>query len=167
MTNRSREVVEPLTVSKMEPRYELTEEQWNLISDLFAETPIGPKGGRPVAASRGCVEGILWILRSGARWKDLPKYFPSATTCWRRHRQWTESGVWQVAWKRLILLLDRHGELNHEESFADGTFASAKKGVKRLARPNEARGPRSWFLPMEMVSRLASTPPVLVLTKSP
>jgi transposase len=166
MTNRSREAVEPLTGSKMEPKYELTDEQWNLISDLFAETPIGPKGGRPVAASRGCVEGILWILRSGARWKDLPKHFPSATTCWRPHRQWTKSGIWQVAWKRWVLLLDRKGEVDHEESFADGTFASAKKGVKRLARPSEAREPRSWFLPTETVSRLASTPPVPVPTKS-
>lgn len=166
MTIRSRKTVEPPTRSKTEPKRELTDERWSLISDLFPEPPIGPKGGRPVAASRDCVEGILWILRSGARWKDLPKHFPSATTCWRRHRQWTKSGTWLAAWKRLMLLLDREGEVNHEESFADGTFASAKKGVRRLARPKGARELKSWFLLTETASPWASIPPAPILTKS-
>ena len=95
MANRSRRVVKLPAGSMTEPEYELTDEQWHLIADLFPETPVGPKGGRPVVASRPCVEGILWMLRSGARWKDLPKHFPSTTTCWRRHKQWSESGIWE------------------------------------------------------------------------
>ena len=65
----------------------------------------------------------------------------------------------------MILLLDRNGELDHDESFADGTFASAKKGVKRLGRQNEVREPRSWFLPKDAVFPLASTPRVPALMK--
>ena len=165
MTDRSRRAVESPTGSTTEPEFELTDEQWQLISDLFPEPPVGPQGGRPVTPSRPCVEGILWILRSGARWKDLPKRFPSASTCWRRHWQWTESGVWEKAWARLVRLLDRQGRVNHEESFADGTFASAKKGVKRLARRSAAKEPRSWFSPTRKVSRWASTRPAPALTK--
>lgn len=156
MKKRSSLVVEPPEGSKTEPNFELSDERWQLIKDLFPESPVGPKGGRPVAASRPCVEGILWILRSGARWKDMPTHFPSATTCWRRHRNWTRSGVWRKAWARLVQRLDREGRLNHEESFADGTFSSAKKGVKRLGRQSVARAPRSWCLPMVMASPLAS-----------
>ena len=89
MKERSRLAVESPEGSKMEPDCELTDEQWQLIEDLFSEPPVGPQGGRPVIASRPCVEGIIWILRSGARWKDLPERFPSATTCWRRLQQWT------------------------------------------------------------------------------
>ena len=119
MANRSRGAVESPAGSTMEPEFELTDEQWHLISDLFPESAVGPEGGRPTAPARDCVEGILWILRSGARWKDLPKQFPSATTCWRRHRDWTESCVWEKAWSRLTRLLDRRGRIKHEESFAE------------------------------------------------
>ena len=165
MANRSGRVVKLPTGSTTEPGYELTDEQWHLIADLFPETPVGPKGGRPVVASRPCVEGILWMLRSGARWKDLPKHFPSTTTCWRRHKQWSESGIWEKAWARLARLLDRQGRVKHEEAIADGTFSSAKKGVKRLARPSEVKEPRSWFLPTRLGPHLESTQPALVLTK--
>jgi len=128
MPNRSRRTVESSAGSKTEPDLELSDEQWNLISDLFPEQPVGPKGGRPTVASRPCVEGVLWILRSGARWKDLPKHFPSPATCWRRLKAWTEAGIWEKAWGRLLRKLDRLGEINRDESFADGTFSSAKKG---------------------------------------
>ena len=54
------------------PRPQLTDEQWALISDLFPVPTPDPRGGRPRADVRHCLEGVLWVLRSGARWKDLP-----------------------------------------------------------------------------------------------
>lgn len=131
MNKRSSRAVESPERSTTEPGFELTDEQWSLIKNLFPEPPVGPKGGRPVAPSRPCVEGILWILRTGAPWKDVPSRFAPPTTCWRRHRDWTRSGVWEKAWARLLRRLDREGRVDHEESFADGTFSSAKKGAKR------------------------------------
>lgn len=165
MANRSRRAVESPTGSTMEPEFELTDEQWKLIADLFPESPVGPKGGRPPVKPRPCVEGILWMLRTGARWRDLPKRFPSPATCWRRLSAWTESGIWEKAWGRLLRRLDRQGRVDREESFADGTFSSAKKGVKRSARQNAAKGPRSWSLPTVAAFRLASTLPARALTK--
>lgn len=108
---------------------QLTDEQWLLIANLFPDPPPSPKGGRPRAPTRDCVEGILWVLRSGARWKDLPQGFPSPPTCWRRFREWTEAGIWKQAWARLLRKLDRGGRIDWSESMADGTFASAKKGA--------------------------------------
>ena len=166
MANRSCRAEETPTGSTMEPKFELTDEQWNLISDLFPDAAVGPEGGRPQAPARGCMEGILWVLRSGARWKDVPRHFPSPTTCWRRHKEWTETGLWVKAWSRLVRKLDRAGQINHEESFADGTFSSAKKGVKRLARLNVVKAPRSWSTPMPRDFPWPSTPPVPVLMKS-
>ncbi|MGD0786285.1 MAG: transposase [Sedimentisphaerales bacterium] len=40
------------------------------------------------------VVGILWILRTGAPWADLPKQFPSPSICWRRFRDWEEQDIW-------------------------------------------------------------------------
>ena len=142
--SRACEADEPRRGPGTEPVSQLTDEQWLLIEDLFRNPQPSPKGGRPLRGSRSCVEGVLWVLRTGARWKDLPRDFPSPATCWRRHRSWTESGVWEQAWARLLRILDRQGELDFEETTADGTFSSAKKGVPRSERPNVAKEPRSW-----------------------
>jgi transposase len=102
----------------MEAEFELTDEQWNRMSDLYPEPPKRPQGRRPRAPARACVEGILWILGSGARWMDRPMHFPSSTTCWRRHRDWTEAGIWATAWAQLVRALDRRGRVKHEEAAA-------------------------------------------------
>jgi len=62
----------------------LTDAQWEKIRPLLPKRPKRPKGGRPRKDDRKVLEGILWILRSGARWCDLPEEFPSPATCWRR-----------------------------------------------------------------------------------
>lgn len=123
---------------------ELSDEHWLLIADLFANPKPSPKGGRPMADARACFEGVLWMLRSGARWKDLPSRFPSRSTVHRRFVEWVGSGVLDRAWKRLLRKLDYAGQIDWREGFADGTFASAKKGASTSARPSEAKGPSSW-----------------------
>jgi transposase len=123
---------------------QLTDEQWSLISDLFPVPKPDPRGGRPRADSRQCLEGILWVLRTGARWKDLPRSFPSYATCWRRFAQWSLSGVWDQAWQRLIQQLDERGQIDWKEGFADGTFAAAKKGAIALVPPKAAKALSSW-----------------------
>ena len=62
--------------SRTEPRRQLNDSQWFLIEDLFPDPPPNPKGGRPPCPNRDCFEGILFVLQTGCRWKDLPKCFP-------------------------------------------------------------------------------------------
>src|SRR5215475_7409372 len=69
--------------------------QWKKIAPLLPKPPKQHKGGRPWIENRGALEGILWILRSGARWQDLPEKFPHPSTCWRRLRDWEELGFVQ------------------------------------------------------------------------
>lgn len=139
--------------SRTETVSQLTDEQWLLIEDLFPVEPMTRAGGRPWVPPRPCLEGILWILTTGARWKDLPKCFPSPSTCWRRLRDWTNSGVFREAWTRVLKKLDGLQEIDWEEEIADGTFAPAKKGGFASARPRRARGPRSWSSPTAMACR--------------
>ena len=54
----------------------LTEAQWKKIAPLLPKPPKQRNGGRPWIQNRRVLEGILWILRSGARWQDLPEKFP-------------------------------------------------------------------------------------------
>ena len=166
MRKRSRKgATVPDTGSRMEPEYELTDEQWNLIADLFPNPKPSPKGGRPRVTPRACVEGIIWILRTGARWRDLPKRFPSKATCWRRMDAWSKAGIWEKAWGRLARALDRQGKVHRDEHFADGSFAPAKKGANALARQSEAKGPKYWSSLTAMDSLLLQTRPAPVHTK--
>ena len=57
------------TGSRTAPKSFLTDSQWNLIKDLFEDPDPSPLGGRPRVDPRACLEGILWILKTGAPWK--------------------------------------------------------------------------------------------------
>jgi len=124
---------------------ELTDEQWAIISPLLPTPPPQPRGGRPWIDNRAVFEGILWVLRSGARWKDLPERYPSPSTCWRRLNQWEDQGVWLDIWRAFLRTRDARGLLDWEETFADGSFASAKKGDQPSVRPSVARVRSGWW----------------------
>jgi transposase len=131
------------TGSRTAPKPHLTDEQWVMIADLFPHRPVSRKGGRPRVEPRPCLEGILWMLHSGARWKDLPERYPSPSTCWRRLKEWMESGAFARAWARLLGQLDRLKGIDWEQALGDGTFCRAKKGAPRSATARTAKGPRS------------------------
>lgn len=117
----------------------LTDEQWARIAPYFPEHPPSPKGGRPRAPDRDCLEGILWLVRTGARWQDIPVDLPSGSTCWRRLREWAGEGALADVHARLIEELEDLGELDFDELLADATFIRAKKGATTSARPRSAR----------------------------
>ena len=70
--------------SRTDDRSQLTDDQWLLIEDLFDWQPPPRAGGRPAIPPRSALEALLWMLRNGGPWQDLPKYFPSESTCRRR-----------------------------------------------------------------------------------
>jgi transposase len=123
---------------------ELTDKQWNKIAP-FLETENGEQKGRRRISNRRCFEGILWVLRSGARWKDLPEQYPSPSTCWRRLQEWEEEDVWLKAWRAFLSELDENGQLDWAETFSDGSFAPAKKGGSASEKPNVERVRSGWW----------------------
>jgi hypothetical protein len=97
------------------------------------------------------LEGVLWILRTGARWQDLPPRYGPYQTAQRRFQQWVRSGVME----KLLLTLAQHlkeaGGLDLKECFVDGTFVPAKKGGAWSEKPSAAKAPKSWALRTAMV----------------
>ena len=147
---------------------ELMDEQWAIISPFLPEPPRRSDGkGRPRRENREVLNGILWILRSGARWKDLPERFPPYQTCHRRFSQWAKDGTLRQVLEALAADLQERGELDLSECFIDGTFIVAKKGDGSLEKPSGARAASSWRWQMYLVFLSPSTSKVLRRMKSP
>lgn len=106
---------------------ELGDEQWELIAPLL---PKHKRRGRPRAEDRRTLNGILWVLRSGARWKDLPPTYGSRSTCQRRLQEWQDQGVWERIRLQLLSTLDSQAKLDWSQAFLDGSFVPAKKGAR-------------------------------------
>jgi len=118
---------------------QLTDAQWERIESYLPKHPRSAEGGRPRASDRECLEGILWLIRSGARWRDIPVDLPSGSTCWRRLMEWAGENILQEIHAVLIEELDDLDQLDFDELFADATFIRAKKGVMMSATPRLAR----------------------------
>ena len=131
---------------------ELTDAQWSILKPLLPKGKSGAgKRGRPRRDDRQILEGVLWVLRSGARWKDLPKELPPYQTCHDRFTEWVDSGTLDTILRALLADLQERGKIDLSEAFIDGSFASAKKGVVMLVQQSAAKGPRSWQLRSAMV----------------
>lgn len=85
--------------------------------------------GRPPADARAVLNGVLWILRTGAQWRELPERYPPYQTVHGRFQQWVRGGQLEKALRVLAEKLREEGKLDLEEAFIDGSFASAKKGA--------------------------------------
>jgi transposase len=107
---------------------ELTDAQWALIQPYL---PPPKKRGRPRAQDRRTINGVLYVLHTGCRWKDLPPRYGSPVTCWRRLSQWQTDGVWEHIWRSFLGALDEQGQLDWSRAFLDGSFVPNKKGSRK------------------------------------
>src|SRR5688500_9894189 len=124
---------------------DLTEDQWNVISTILPPDRVrSDRRGRPWSDRRTVLNGILWILRTGAPWKDLPERYGKYQTVHRRFQNWVRSGVIERVLLAIAQDLKDRGGLDLRECFIDGTFVPAKKGGAAWDRLNAARVPKSW-----------------------
>ncbi|GLU34845.1 transposase [Trinickia caryophylli] len=80
----------------MTPYREITDEQWHRVVTLFPELqPRLPSRGRPLTDTRAVLNGVLWVIYSGAAWSSMPRRYPSYQTCHRRFKIWYDSGVFR------------------------------------------------------------------------
>jgi len=126
---------------------DLTDEQWRLIEPLIPVPLRRADGrGRPRCNPREVMNGILWVMRTGAAWADIPSRYPSSSTCHRYFQAWVKAGVFVQILNVLAEDLYTRGQIDLAECFIDGTFVPAKKGAPPSAKPSVAKGARSWQL---------------------
>src|SRR5579875_1815578 len=112
----------------MAGRWELTEEQWAVVEPVLRPGRREDNRGRPWHDTRAVLNGVLWVLGTGAQWREMPEKYPPYRTCHRRFHQWIQNGKLEEALKQLARDPQEREKLNREEAFVDATFASAKKG---------------------------------------
>jgi transposase len=155
-------------ITNMARREELSDIQWTFIEPLIPKPPIREdRKGRPRRSDREVLNGILWILCSGARWYDLPERFPPYQTCHRRFQEWVRSGVFRSILEALATDLRDRGKFDLSECFIDATFVVAKKGASVSERPSGARVRSSWQWQMALVFLSPCTLRLLRRMKSP
>jgi len=105
-------------------RQKLTDEAWDLIKDLF---PKRAETGRPPVDRRLVFDGILWILRTGAPWRDLPEEFGKWQTAWRLFDKWTSDGTIDSILNTLRAAYIDADEIDLELWCIDGTIVRAAR----------------------------------------
>lgn len=127
---------------------DLTDAQWEAIKQYVPgpeRRGTSAKGGRPWRDPRDVLHGILWVLRTGAPWADLPRTkYPPYQTCHRRFQKWEREGVLDRILRAIARDLHERGKLDLTEAFIDGTHAGAKRGALMLGSLDAAKRPRSW-----------------------
>ncbi|ACO47628.1 IS5 family ISDds9 transposase ORF A [Deinococcus deserti] len=121
----------------------LTDQQWTVLAPLLPRPVKRTRRGRTRQPDREVLEGILWILRTGAQWDALPKgEYPSKTTCHDRFQEWNEQNVFPTVLSALYELGEEEHLLDLREAFIDGTFSPAKKGARTSGQQKRAKAPR-------------------------
>jgi transposase len=115
----------------------LTDDEWELISNVFGKPSVM---GRPRKDPRMVLDGILWVLRTGSPWRDVPEEFGAWKTCWRMFDQWNANGTLVEILQRLQSAFVSAGAVDEELWCIDGTTVRAARcaagGGKKVIRRN-------------------------------
>lgn len=117
-------------------RGDLTDKQWQKLQPLLPAQK--PQTGRPNNSHRKVINGILWVLRTGAPWRDMPTRYGKWQTVSSRFYRWRQAGIWDMVLAALQAESDQKGELDWEVHFVDGTIIRAHQhaaGAKKQHQP--------------------------------
>lgn len=118
-------------------RHELSDAEWSVVEPFL---PGPARMGRPRADDRTILNGILWIVGTGAPWRDLPERYGSWKTVYSRFRRWQRAGVWDRILEALLGAFEDRGGIDWELFLIDGTNVRAHKAAAGAPRKKNAHG---------------------------
>ncbi len=115
----------------------VSDELWEIVEPLIPKVERRYRyPGRKRVADRKALTGILYVLKSGIPWEELPQEMGcgSGVTCWRRLKEWQDQGVWQRLHELLLAKLNAAGEIDWQRAAIDSSHVRAFGGARRPAR---------------------------------
>jgi transposase len=113
----------------MRRRYELSDRQWERLAPLLPHPTHHGGKGHPWRPHRRLLNAILWILHTGAPWRDLPERYGPWQTAYDRFNRWRQDGTWAKILARLLAHLERHGRLGRHLWFVDASVIRATRAA--------------------------------------
>jgi len=120
-------------------RSQLSGFQWALIQPLLPRERGSP--GRPWNDHRQTVEGVAWIMRTGAPWRDLPPEFGRWQSVYGRFRRWCSDGTWLMITRTLLAELDERGAIDRDLWFIDSSCIRASRAAAGARNMHETEPP--------------------------
>lgn len=132
-------------------RYELSDEGWERLQPVL---PVQKRGGR-WNDHRAMLNGIFWVLNSGAPWRDVPERYGHWKTIYGRYRRWTREGLFDRVLKRLHLELDAEGRIDWSQFNVDGSNIRADRSAAGARKKGLKESPKTtpWDDPAEALAR--------------
>src|SRR6266852_6411429 len=112
----------------MRGRWELSDAQWKLIEPILRPKRRSDGRGRPWQDPRAVLNGMLWVLGTGAQWRELPERYPPYQTCHRRFQQWVREGKLERILRVLAEELHARGKLGTGGGFYRRLLLGGKQG---------------------------------------
>ncbi len=121
-------------------RHALSDQQWELVAPML---PAKSTDGRPARDPREMLEGMLWIMRTGAPWRDLPERFGPWQTVYHYFNEWRREGVLEYVAERLLLELDVGGLIDWDLWCVDSTAVRASKAAAGAGKRGARKSPQT------------------------
>ncbi|WP_122359038.1 IS5 family transposase [Pseudomonas ficuserectae] len=123
----------------MTDRYEISSERWAIIEAIISPPQ---HMGRPRRDDRQMLDGIFWILCSGAKWRDLPERFGPWKTVYQRFRQWRDNGKFEQVLRHLHLRLREDGFIDLDTWMVDSTSIRASRAASGAGKKGGPQEPQ-------------------------
>lgn len=121
-------------------RHALSDEQWAAVAALF---PVCCGRGRPRREPRQIVEGIMWIIHTGAPWRDLPGRFGPWRTVYHWFNRWTRDATWDRVLETLQMKLDAQGRIDWDLWCVDGSNIRASRAAAGAGKKGALKSPKT------------------------
>jgi len=126
-------------------RYELTDEQWALIRTLMPR----PRPGGRWNDHRTTLNGMMWVLKSGSPWRDMPERYGAWKSVYDRFRRWADDGMFEKILARLRYKLDKDGYIDWDVWCVDGSNIRAHPAAAGASETSKKTGRTSlWTTPL-------------------
>ena len=129
MARRKQKVVKPLPTI-----WEVSDELWNIFQSILDDLDPPAKTGRPRTGQREALNGIIYQMRSGVQWNQLPAQFGDDSSVHRTMQRWVAKGLFQRIWAVLVENCEELGGVNWDWQSADGAMSKARFGGIMSAR---------------------------------